>query len=239
MKRNQVAWALLPSRLVAGVAGAMLLSWAAAAQADDVMLNDGGRVRGTVFEESPTSGVRIKLPDGTIKVVPADQVKEVRYDSDAKRQLPTNEPATNLDALPPGDDFPPRPPQVKRDPIDTPLGEPEEPAKRKTPSPEAKVAQRMTIAGAVLTAVGFAGAIAGALTMGFGSQDTGPGGNGEAYLKAGAAGLAVGASVGITGSIVLGLGVEKRRDLRRDYSLTPGELAFPSLTGATLTFRFQ
>ncbi len=46
---------------------------------DVVVLAGGGRVRGTVVEEDPRKGVRIRLLDGTMRSVSAAQVVEVRY----------------------------------------------------------------------------------------------------------------------------------------------------------------
>jgi hypothetical protein len=47
--------------------------------ADTVFLKGGGRLRGQVMEEDPVSGVRIKLPDGQVRTVPADKVDRVKY----------------------------------------------------------------------------------------------------------------------------------------------------------------
>jgi hypothetical protein len=61
------------------------------ALADEVLLVDGGRVRGSVIEESPKDGVKILLENGTTYVVPAAQVKEVHYGT-AKSTNPTPTP---------------------------------------------------------------------------------------------------------------------------------------------------
>jgi hypothetical protein len=76
---------------------------------DIVFLKGGGRVRGLIVEESPTAGVRVKLPDGTIKVVLAKDVDRVEY-SGAKsaaepapkpepEPAPSPEPAVELSPL--------------------------------------------------------------------------------------------------------------------------------------------
>jgi hypothetical protein len=65
--------------------------------ADEVVLVDGGRVRGAVIEESPTNGVRVLLDDGTTYTVPAPQVKEVHYDGAATgRTAPPGAPASTV-----------------------------------------------------------------------------------------------------------------------------------------------
>jgi hypothetical protein len=46
---------------------------------DTVMLKNGGRVRGIVVEEDPAKGVRIKLPGGELRAIPAKDVDRVVY----------------------------------------------------------------------------------------------------------------------------------------------------------------
>jgi hypothetical protein len=46
---------------------------------DTVHLRNGGRVRGVVLEESPTLGVRIRLPDGTTRSLEAGEVDYVTF----------------------------------------------------------------------------------------------------------------------------------------------------------------
>lgn len=46
---------------------------------DTVFLRDGGRLRGTVVEEIPGTGVSIQLPDGELRKVPAADVLRVEY----------------------------------------------------------------------------------------------------------------------------------------------------------------
>jgi hypothetical protein len=42
-------------------------------------LNNGGRIRGTVMEEHPQTGVRIQLADGEVRQVAASEVQRVEY----------------------------------------------------------------------------------------------------------------------------------------------------------------
>jgi len=52
---------------------------AAAAPSDAVYTVDGGRVVGTVLEESPSSGVTIQAPDGAVRHIPAGQVARIEF----------------------------------------------------------------------------------------------------------------------------------------------------------------
>ncbi|MFO0554470.1 MAG: hypothetical protein U0271_39170 [Polyangiaceae bacterium] len=56
------------------------LSGAALARADEVRLKSGGRVRGNIMEEDPTTGVKIQMADGTIRTIEASEVQRVIYD---------------------------------------------------------------------------------------------------------------------------------------------------------------
>lgn len=72
------------TRSAAGLAfAAMLLLAPAVAWAGDsddtVLLKNGGRLRGTVMEESPSKGVSIRLPDGTVRSIKPSDVKKVDY----------------------------------------------------------------------------------------------------------------------------------------------------------------
>jgi hypothetical protein len=49
---------------------------------DTVYLNDGGRIRGVVLEQSPSTGVRVRLPDGTVRSVGTADVNHVAYGRD-------------------------------------------------------------------------------------------------------------------------------------------------------------
>jgi hypothetical protein len=71
---------------------ALLLASASPAHAADddvVMLVNGGRVRGTVIQEDPAQGVRVRLLDGTFRSIPAKDVKKVEY---AGSSAPTEAP---------------------------------------------------------------------------------------------------------------------------------------------------
>jgi hypothetical protein len=77
-----------------------IMVFAPAAWADDdvVLLKNGGRVRGTVIQEDPVQGVRVRLPDGTIRAVKPAEVKQVLY-ADAAA-APTAKPAASPAAPP-------------------------------------------------------------------------------------------------------------------------------------------
>jgi hypothetical protein len=78
MKRaTKFGWALLS--LVLAVASTTGAAFAADEPDDTVFLKSGGRVRGAVVEQDPVKGVRIKLADGTIRNIPAADVKEVIF----------------------------------------------------------------------------------------------------------------------------------------------------------------
>jgi hypothetical protein len=48
---------------------------------DTVLLTNGGRVRGTIFDDDPRTGVGIKLPDNTTRRIKSADVKKVLYRS--------------------------------------------------------------------------------------------------------------------------------------------------------------
>ena len=64
--------ALVPAALAALVS-------LAAPDLDTVMLRDGGRLRGTIVEETRAAGVTIQLPDGRVERVAPEQVQRVVY----------------------------------------------------------------------------------------------------------------------------------------------------------------
>ncbi len=85
------------------LSGALLLA-GSVAHADEVRLTDGGRVRGRVIEESPKTGVRVVLANGTVKSVPAAEVAGVIYDDPQHAPPPTpspTEPTTEPTTEPP------------------------------------------------------------------------------------------------------------------------------------------
>ncbi len=51
----------------------------AAGPVDTAYFRGGGRVRGTVMEESASTGVKVKLLDGSIRNYPADEVTRIEY----------------------------------------------------------------------------------------------------------------------------------------------------------------
>ena len=70
---------------------------AAAAQSDTVFTVDGGRISGTVVEESATVGVTIQTPDGAIRRLDRGQVSRIEY---ADGTVSTPRPATPPAAAP-------------------------------------------------------------------------------------------------------------------------------------------
>jgi hypothetical protein len=104
MKKNALRWGLL--FWLAG-ASFMQSSVARAAEGEDVvMLSNGGRVRGTVIEQDPRSGVRIKLLDGTIRSLTAAEVREVQYGSPAGVPSPAPTPPAAASTSAPTQAFP-------------------------------------------------------------------------------------------------------------------------------------
>lgn len=80
--------------------------------ADTVFLKDGGRVRGTIMVESPTAGVQVQLPNGSLHQVAAADVDHVEYGDENKgapapaaaTPAPTGAPAmSDAPASAPGD----------------------------------------------------------------------------------------------------------------------------------------
>jgi hypothetical protein len=81
---GRATWAALVVSAIAAYSGTAL-----ADQDDVVFLKNGGRVVGTVMEESPDSGVRIKLADGTVRVILTADVQSVSYASAPALQAPS------------------------------------------------------------------------------------------------------------------------------------------------------
>ena len=110
--------------LVRSIVCFMLVSTAAPAFADDegpdiVLLKNGGRLRGTVVEENPSTGVRIKLPTGTIKTVAAKEVDKVEYGGGRATGAPSGTPPSpsTTPPAPPADAQPaPLPPLAEAAP---------------------------------------------------------------------------------------------------------------------------
>ncbi len=77
---------------------------AAAPQLDTVVTADGGRIVGTVIEETPRA-VTIQLPDGTFRALPAAEVSRIEYSdgsvSAPARPAPPAEAAPGVVAAPP------------------------------------------------------------------------------------------------------------------------------------------
>lgn len=66
----------------------------AAPDLDTVMLRDGGRLRGTVVEETRAGGVTIQLPDGRVERVAPGEVQRVVYGDGAVGVLGGEPPAS-------------------------------------------------------------------------------------------------------------------------------------------------
>jgi hypothetical protein len=76
------------------------------ARADDtVFLKNGGRVRGSVVEEDPQKGVRVKLQDGTLRTVTSGDVDHVQYGDAASPPVAASPPPAVIPAAPATPDF--------------------------------------------------------------------------------------------------------------------------------------
>ncbi|HET8540327.1 MAG TPA: hypothetical protein VFL83_10695 [Anaeromyxobacter sp.] len=62
--------------MIAALVAALLAS---ASPSDTVYTADGGRITGTVLEESPTAGVTIQMPDGTVRRLERSQVSRIEF----------------------------------------------------------------------------------------------------------------------------------------------------------------
>ncbi|HEX9240989.1 MAG TPA: hypothetical protein VF875_00970 [Anaeromyxobacter sp.] len=87
---------------------------------DTVFLADGGRVRGTVIEDSPTSGVTLQLPDGSFRKFPRAEVARVEYAGEKTAPPPA--------APPPPMAAPAPPPAAPPPPMAVPPAQPPEQA---------------------------------------------------------------------------------------------------------------
>ena len=63
---------------------------------DTVFLTGGGRVRGLIVEESPTAGVRLRMPDGTLRTFAKKDVDHVTYGGAPAAPAPTTPPVVIL-----------------------------------------------------------------------------------------------------------------------------------------------
>ena len=52
---------------------------AATAAYDTVLLQNGGRVVGTVVEENPATGVTVQIPGGQLRTIPPGEVFRIEY----------------------------------------------------------------------------------------------------------------------------------------------------------------
>ena len=77
------------ARIFAATATLLLASSAFADDTNDlVVLSNGGRVRGTVVEQSPATGVRIKLYDGSVRSFASAEIARVQYADGASPAQP-------------------------------------------------------------------------------------------------------------------------------------------------------
>jgi hypothetical protein len=133
---------------------------------DTVFLKGGGRIRGTIVEEEPTKGVRIKLPDGRTRTLKPAEVDHVQYAADAPAPAaapaPAPEPAPAL--APTASAPPPAPTYYAASP----------PAWGGAPAPESGRRMRskgLFIAGVTVGGVGVLG-VAGGLGLFAASRDS-------------------------------------------------------------------
>lgn len=107
--------------LIAALSAAVLAAstLASAGDADDtVLLGNGGRIRGTVMEQDPKSGVSIKLVDGTVRKLKASEVKAVEFGKATPR--PVEAPAVDASPAPPAPPTAPPPPASVLAPASSP-----------------------------------------------------------------------------------------------------------------------
>jgi hypothetical protein len=139
---------------------------------DTVFLGNGGRLRGAVMWQDPKNGVSIKLLDGSVRVVPAGDVRQVAF-GDSAGGYPGPPPTTAVVVAPP--------PAVAAAPL--------------LPPPAVNTAGKsLTLAGVVtLTIGGGVAGVAGALISG------GDLGSGVITLAAGGTVFVVGGVIAIVG----------------------------------------
>jgi hypothetical protein len=83
----------------------------AEAPVDNVYFLAGGRVRGTVIEENPKTGVKVRLLDGTVQVYSRDDLVRIEYaDGSVSRRVTPAAPAA---APQPAAATPPKPPEER------------------------------------------------------------------------------------------------------------------------------
>lgn len=83
----------LPLALAAGLALASVAQDARADDVDVVLLQNGGRVQGTVVEDDPATGVQVRMADGTLARIPRASVQSVQY-AHAATVAPRSAPAS-------------------------------------------------------------------------------------------------------------------------------------------------
>ncbi len=80
-----------------------VLGVAAEARADDdlVLLNNGGQIRGLVMSEDPKEGVSVRLANGTVRKIPASDIKSVQYAGESVAPKPSPSPSAPVPVLVP------------------------------------------------------------------------------------------------------------------------------------------
>ncbi len=220
--RSARGWAVA----AAIVAGALMAaSPAHATELDTIFLADGGRVRGEIMVED-SRVVSLKLINGETREIPRAQVLRVQYASaTAIPAAPATEAAVSV--APARAAVRPAPIVVEEPEDDRPRRRRGKKHRRDTDEERSysedrddddrddaqyergsKSARAMVISGAVLSAVGWAGVVVGSIVAAAGAAD----GNGDTLVKGGiAAGVAL--PIGITGSVLVGVGVRKQAEL--------------------------
>jgi hypothetical protein len=158
-------------RAAACAIATLLCAIAYAGEADDtVFLTDGGRVRGTVIEESPGIGVRVRLADGRIRQLAAKDVKSVQYAGEAAAPpAPVPPPSAPVKietpAVAPSTAAPPAPPPtVTSAPPALPPAAPDRAAAPRDQAPRTSRALAFIPLGLGVIGLGV-GAVTGAMTL--------------------------------------------------------------------------
>ena len=191
------------------------------ARADVVHLEDGGRIRGTILEETADEGVRVQMFDGKTKLIPPEDVKRVEYDES------TTAPTHVVEE----EEEEPRPRKSKR----RRYAEDDRDEEPKRPPPEEEVSKisNMVATGGVLTGIGFAGTAAGlcVILAGLSRNES------NDLIPAGGVTVGVGTTMGIVGAALLGVALRDRRDMERKYDMTRiGATVGPGYIGLDVSF---
>jgi hypothetical protein len=220
------------------------LSIASAAHADElidtVFLANGGRVRGSVMVDD-AKVVSVRLADGKTKEIARSEVMRVEYAATASTAVSAetvSKPKTRTDAeQEDADDSEAAPPPArkrrKHDTTDTAGGTAEQRADDEAARQRRLTgARRMIGAGATLTAIGWAAVLGGLVAVGFGAAN---GDGGPIFGGALVTGFSL--PLGITGSVLLSIGVRQKRK-NAAPAFAPEETAWVPATDLALP-RFE